>query len=137
MIKEGGLGGTRRRGRPLLGRARRSGATPVVSGIGRAERPPPARIRTNYATAGCETGAQRATVDHVILDAFVVAVERHRDQMAPLLSALEPSALGPLGVLVEHLERSDRELGRLCQELRAKTGLGDPGRTEPPPGRTR
>ena len=89
---------------------------------------PRARYTNQLRDSGMRNRWPRLKVRCVTLDAFVVAVQRHREQMALLLAALEPTSVGPLGALVDHLERSNRELDRLCQELRDGTGLGDIGR---------
>jgi hypothetical protein len=77
-----------------------------------------------------------ATLALVTLEEFVVAVEEHRRQMAPLVSVLaEASGAGAVGELVGLLEDSDRELGRLCHRLgQHLDGFDDrSGRQEAPP----
>ncbi|MET0579087.1 MAG: hypothetical protein ABW122_10545, partial [Ilumatobacteraceae bacterium] len=52
------------------------------------------------------------------LEEFVIAVERHRLQMAPLITGLDGVIHDHAGrELVELLEDSDRELDRLCHRL--------------------
>ena len=54
----------------------------------------------------------------VTLEEFVIAVERHRLQMAPLMSGLHGMIDDHAGrELVGLLEDSDRELDRLCHRL--------------------
>jgi hypothetical protein len=65
------------------------------------------------------------------LEEVVVAVQRHRRQMAPLVTGLT-EALGPDAArsLVDVLTDGDRRLGRLCDQL--SQHLGPP---EEPAGR--
>lgn len=52
------------------------------------------------------------------LEELIVAVERHRQQMAPFVAELADRPDGALEVFAGLLEESDRELGRLCVLLR-------------------
>ena len=77
-----------------------------------------------------------ATLALVTLEELVVAVEEHRQRMAPLVSGLaEARGPGALGELVGLLEDSDRKLGRLCHRLgQHLDGFDDrSGRQEAPP----
>ena len=52
------------------------------------------------------------------LDDLVIAVERHRGQMAPLVSGLAHAVDSDDGRgLISLLTDNDRELGRLCDRL--------------------
>ena len=86
-----------------------------------------------YMTAGsapCAGGDAPA----MTLDDLVIAVERHRRQMAPLVSGLSHAVHSDDGQrLISLLEDNDRELGRLSDRLRDHLGRhSEPtGRCEP------
>jgi hypothetical protein len=52
------------------------------------------------------------------LEELIVAVERHRQQMAPVVAELAGRPDGAVELFAGLLEESDRELGRLCVLLR-------------------
>ncbi|MET0460498.1 MAG: hypothetical protein ABW195_14700 [Ilumatobacteraceae bacterium] len=68
------------------------------------------------------------------LDDLLTAVERHRRQMAPLVTGLAHAVDSDSGRgLISLLEDNDRELGRLCDRLNDHLGRHpEPtGRCEP------
>jgi hypothetical protein len=63
-----------------------------------------------------QTGPRQRDLAMVILEELVVVLERHRRQMAPLDAWLAATPEGAR-FLAGLLEDTDRELGRLCDQL--------------------